>query len=99
MKPKDRTKFNARHEVVGNVMQGLHGLSVKIDRPVSQSVQFNRLAVAPRRRASDEEEAQHPLAHMSLDKNGGSDEIGQLSAYVEGIELGAAPMKDRTSVG
>jgi hypothetical protein len=90
LKSSDRTKFNAKHEILGDVMQGMADLSTSLNRPVEQSVQFNRTAEPPnqRRPRQDEEEQHNPLSSMALSKIAGSDEIGQLSAYVEGLTWG-----------
>lgn len=99
MKPSDRTKFNARHEILGNVMQAIHQLSVDVNRPVVQSVQFNRMAVQRQQRQSNEEENTDPLAHMSLDKIAGTDEIGQLSSFVEGLCVFDPPYQNTRRYG
>jgi replicative DNA helicase len=93
MKASDRTKLTARHEVIGNVMQGIHQLCNSLDRPVNQSVQFNRTAVKAKK-GQEEEDRSNPLSHMALEKIAGTDEIGQLSALVEGLCHGDSPHED-----
>jgi hypothetical protein len=93
LKASDRNKFNARHELINDVMEGVHGISTETDRPVRQSVQFNRTATKPKRGEEDGGENQrfNPVAHLDLTKIGGSDTIGQISSVVEGLALGDAP--------
>lgn len=98
MKPADRTKFNARHEILGNVMQGIHDLSTSVNRPVAQSVQFNRTAKQPKR-GSDEEDRTNPFASMQLDAIAGTDEIGQLSSLIVGLRHGDSPNEDTERYG
>lgn len=64
-------------ESARDVMRGLKDLAQRLNRPIFQSVQFNR--------------AQKEDVAMSLDNIGQTDEIGQLSSIVIGIRRGASP--------
>ena len=100
MKPSDRTKANAKHEVLSDVMESLADLSVRMNRPVAISVQFNRLASGSRTphrdNAEEGEQRQHrnPLAHLDLAKIAGTDAIGQISSLVLGLD-NVEPPHDR----
>jgi hypothetical protein len=91
LKASDRTRMNSRHELINDVMEGVHGVATECDRPVRQSVQFNRTAIKPKRGEEDGEQSFNPVAHLDLTKIGGSDTIGQISALVEGLALGDPP--------
>lgn len=103
LKASDRTKFNARHELLNDVMEGVHRISTEVDRPVVQSVQFNRQAIKPKRGESDgddDNQRYNPVAHLDLTKIGGTDTIGQISALVLGLALGDPPHeRDRRYAG
>lgn len=66
-----------RFELVSETMRELKSLAVSRNKPIIQTVQFNRS------QKQDEE--------MTLDNIGQSDEIGQLSSLVLGIKKGATP--------
>jgi replicative DNA helicase len=93
LKASDRTKWNARHELINDVMEGIHRIATEVDRPVVQSVQFNRQAVKPKRGENEngEEGRFNPVSHLDLTKIGGSDTIGQISAVVLGLTRGDPP--------
>lgn len=104
LKGSDRTKFNARHELLNDVMEGVHSISTEVDRPLVQSVQFNRQATKPKRGEEDAGEGDaaryNPVAHLDLTKIGGTDTIGQISALVVGLALGDPPHeRDRRYAG
>lgn len=87
---KKRGNSAGRREMVSDVIEELKMLAVDINRPVVQSVQFNRQAEKPTpsrpRSRSNNEEQINPMAHLSLAKIGESDVIGQASSIVIGIE-------------
>lgn len=93
LKTSDRTKFNAKHELLGDVQDGLTDLCLALDRPLVQSVQFNRTAVKSKR-SDDSDEERSPVAHLALEKIGGTDTIGHNSSLVVGITKGD-PIADR----
>lgn len=102
LKASDRTKSTARHELLTDVMEGIHAIATGVDRPVVQSVQFNRQAIKPKRGEEDGNENQrfNPVAHLDLTKIGGSDTIGQISAVVIGLTRGDPPHeRDRRYAG
>jgi len=85
------TKANnkaSRRENAADTIEGLKMLALDLDRPVKQSVQFNRSATKPKSSGS---ENTNPVAHLGLDKIGETDVIGQSSSIVAGIEVGDPP--------
>jgi replicative DNA helicase len=97
LKPSDRTKFNARHELLNDVMEGLADITTSVNRPIVQSIQFNRTAIKPKGQAGnsgeDEQGRRNPISHLALEKIGGTDTVGQISAGVYGIAEGDAPFE------
>jgi replicative DNA helicase len=77
LRPAKDVGAKKRFELVSETMRELKSLAISRNKPIIQTVQFNRLQKA------DEE--------MSLDNIGQSDEIGQLSSLVLGIKKGATP--------
>lgn len=93
LKPEDRTRKNQRHEILNDVMEGLADITTSTDRPLVQSIQFNRQAVKGKRDddTGDDQNRRNPLAHLDLTKIGGTDTVGQISAVVCGLAEGDAP--------
>jgi replicative DNA helicase len=89
LKPESKQK-SSRREVIADVIEELAGLFKEIDRPGIISVQFNRQAVKPKK-GEDEEASTNPLGHLSLEKIGETDVIGQSSSIVLFLEKGDAP--------
>jgi replicative DNA helicase len=90
LKPESKSRFNGRRELIADVIEDISKLAKECNRPVIQSVQFNRQAVRPKR-GDDDENDRSPVAHLTLEKIGETDTIGQNSAIVLGIELGDPP--------
>ncbi len=78
----------SRRENAADTIEGLKMLALDLDRPLKQSVQFNRAATKPK---SSGTENANPVAHLGLDKIGETDVIGQSSSIVVGIETGDPP--------
>lgn len=98
MKGTSRTKANAKHEMISDVIEDLNELFIAVDRPGLITVQFNRTAIKNNDRGKSnegndgEEHAQrNPLAHLALHKIAGSDSIPQNSSYVVGIDQAEPP--------
>jgi len=91
LKPEAKgQKFGSRREAIAEVVEDIGGLCKEINRPIIQSVQFNRQAVKPKK-GEDEEDRSDPIGHLSLEKIGETDVIGQVSSLVFGLELGDTP--------
>jgi replicative DNA helicase len=88
-----RKSGNQRRENAADTIEGLKQTSLDLNRPIIQSVQFNRHATKPKR-DEDQDERQNPLSHLSLEKIGETDTIGQASSYVFGIDLYDPPFQD-----
>jgi replicative DNA helicase len=88
---KKRQGSSGRRESVSDVVEELASLAKSFNRPVVQTVQFNRNAERSRVRGDDEDSDKNPLSHLSLAKIGETDVIGQTSSVVLGIELGDRP--------
>ena len=90
LKPDGNQKFGQRRELIADVIESIGGLCKELNRPIIQSVQFNRTATKPKK--GDEEESRgNPIAHLSLEKIGETDVIGQVSSLVFGLEVGDSP--------
>ena len=81
---------NGRRETVADTIEALKRLALDENRPIVQTVQFNRSARKIARN-DDQEERGNPLSHLSLDKIGETDVIGQASSIVLGIDQYEAP--------
>lgn len=91
--PEKTGKVSSRREAIADVIEQLGGITKEFDRPLIQSVQFNRQANKPKR--DEDDEARHnPVAHLTLEKIGETDTIGQSSAIVLGLEKGDPPHED-----
>lgn len=88
LKPSDRTRHNARHELLNDVMEGLADITTDLNRPLVQSIQFNRQAIKGKKEGDSEETRRNPIAHLALEKIGGTDTVGQISAFVAGLSEG-----------
>lgn len=77
---KKRSGSGGRREVVSDVVEELKMITIDINRPLVQSVQFNRQA---KRLVTDNPD--NPIAHLSLEKIGETDVVGQASSVVLGI--------------
>jgi replicative DNA helicase len=96
LKPSDRTRANAKHELLTDVMEGLADITTAVNRPIVQTVQFNRMAIKPKGTAAagaEEQDKKNPVAHLGLEKIGGTDTVGQISAFVGGLEVGDSPFE------
>lgn len=87
---KKRQGNTGRRETVSDVVEELKMLAVHINRPVIQSVQFNRQAeksfVKPNASATARPDRINPLAHLNLSQIGETDVVGQASSIVLGME-------------
>ena len=111
LKPSDSKWVKAKHEVVGDVVEALKLIAIDFQRPVIQTVQFNREAdrdshnarPRPRPRTNgqepEQEEYRNPIGHLSLAKIGKSDDIGQASSVVVGIEKHQQQPTEKRYVG
>jgi len=77
LKPSEKSYKGKRFEAMAEVGEAVKGLALRRNRPILQTVQFNRSA------APDEE--------MDLSQIGGTDVVGQVSALVLGMRRGPAP--------
>jgi replicative DNA helicase len=77
LNPSDRSYKGKKWEAMAAVAQDIKGLALRRNKPILQTVQFNRSS------APDEE--------MDLSQIGGTDVVGQVSALVLGMRRGAAP--------
>ena len=96
--PEPGRRFSSRREAVADVIGDMKRLQMSINRPVVQTLQFNREAVrAPARRSrrddaertlgGAEQEAQaNPISHLSVEKIAETDMVGQASSIVIGLE-------------
>jgi len=98
---KKRGGSGGRREVVSDVIEELKMVALDLNRPVVQSVQFNRQAKKPiRKEAEEADDDKNPLSHLSLETIGETDVIGQVSSLVVGIDLGKEPHEsDRRLMG
>ena len=83
-------KSGGRREVIADVIEQLGDLARDVDRPLVQSTQFNRQAIKPKK-GSDELDQRNPVAHLTLEKAGETDVVGQVSALMLGLEFGDPP--------
>lgn len=96
---KKRSGSSGRRESVSDVIEELGSLAKSIDRPILNSVQFNRQAVRGSVSAPGAGNA-NPLSHLGLHKIGETDVVGQVSSIVIGIELYEPPNEyDRRYLG
>jgi replicative DNA helicase len=80
LKPTPGNMFKGkRHEAAADVAADVKGVALRRNRPIIQTVQFNRGQV-------EEEE-------MGLHQIGGTDVFGQVSSLVVGIKRGPAPFE------
>jgi replicative DNA helicase len=90
--PESKSKrFGSRREVIAEVIGDMSRITKETNKPIVQSVQFNRTAVRSERGAAGEQASRDPLAHLTLEKIGETDVIGQNSAIVLAIEVGDPP--------
>jgi replicative DNA helicase len=91
--PERRRKGSeGRREMVSDTIEDLKRIGLDLSRPVIQSVQFNRQAVRQRRETNSEQAK--PTAHLSLERIGETDVIGQASSIVLGIAKDLPPNED-----
>jgi replicative DNA helicase len=89
---KKRQGSSGRRESVSDVIEELGSLAKSLDRPILNTVQFNRQAVrGPAVASSGGAGRSNPLAHLGLHKIGETDVVGQVSSIVMGIELYEPP--------
>lgn len=92
---KKRSGSGGRREVVSDTAEELKDSSSRYDRPICQTVQFNRQVTRSQRELqqanSQGNQNRNPIAHLSLDKIGETDVIGQVSSIVIGVEKGMPP--------
>ncbi len=83
---KKRQGSGGRREVVSDVIEELGSMAKTYDRPVINSVQFNRQAVRPHSlRRTEENASPNPMLHLGLEKIGETDVVGQVSSIVIGM--------------
>ncbi len=93
---KKRYGSGGRRESVSDTVEELKQIGLDINRPVIQTVQFNRQAVRSRRsKGLEQSEKYNPIAHLSLEKIGETDVVGQASSVVFGLELHASDNEKR----
>lgn len=75
LKPEGKggAKYSGRRELIADVVEEIGGIAKEFNRPVVQSVQFNRQAVRPVRRAGgdnaegeEDNGPRNPVAHLTL---------------------------------
>lgn len=93
---KRRSGSEGRRETFSDVVEELRAVCLDLNRPIIQSVQFNRTAVRaePRTRGGQntpDESASNPLSHLGLHKMAETDVVGQASAIAIGIEKWPPP--------
>lgn len=79
LSPTEKRYKGKRWEALADVAQEIKGLALRRDKPILQTVQFNRAG------SQDEE--------MDLSQIGGTDIIGQVSSLVLGMRRGPAPFE------
>jgi replicative DNA helicase len=77
LKPSDKSYKGKRFEAMAEVGEAVKGLALRRNRPILQTVQFNRSGA--------------PEEEMDLSQIGGTDVVGQVSALVLGMRRGPAP--------
>jgi len=77
LKPSDNSYKGKKWEALANVAEGVKGLALRRNKPILQTVQFNR--------------SQSPDEDMDLSQIGGTDTIGQMSTLVLGMKRGPSP--------
>ena len=95
LKPENkRSGSSGRREVVSDTVEELKDVNLQLDRPIVQTVQFNRTAVRSQNSPQASEGIQNPIAHLGLHKIGETDVISQISSVVQGIERGPPPFEE-----
>lgn len=87
---KKRQGSGGRRETVSDTIEDLKRLGIEQNRPIIQSVQFNRQAEQVRTR--DDQQNTDPTKYLSLAKIGETDVIGQASSVVIGMAKAFPPM-------
>lgn len=89
LSPEKKANYSARREKVSDTIEDLKSISVDLDRPLVQSVQFNRKAVrsSVQTGGDNNQQRSNPISHLGLDKIGETDIIGQVTSIALGIEL------------
>jgi replicative DNA helicase len=84
---KKRYGAGGRRETIADVAEELAAFSKDINRPIVITVQFNRQAVKPQRQRGQQQDQQNrnPIAHLTLERIGETDVIGQVCSVVMGI--------------
>lgn len=79
LSPTNKKQGSRRFENMAEVGQEVKGLALRRNKPIIQTVQFNRTG--------------GPEDEMSLDQIGGTDVVGQVSSLVLGVRRGPAPFE------
>ncbi len=85
-----RKSSDGRRETISDVIEGLQTIALDLNRPLINSVQFNRNAV----RKGKNDDPENPLAHLGLHNIAETDVIGQISAIVFGMERAEPPHQE-----
>jgi hypothetical protein len=99
LKGSDRNKFNAKHEIIGDVMEGIADIATSLNRACAISVQFNRTAIRSGKGSDDDGEdgsnasMHNPVKHLALHKIANSDSIAHISSVVLGLAEGDPPFQ------
>jgi hypothetical protein len=88
---KKRRGSEGRRETVSDTIEDLKRVVMDLNRPLIQSVQFNRKAETVRTR--DNSQSNDPTAHLTLAKIGETDVIGQASSLAIGMAMAYPPME------
>lgn len=98
--PEKGKRFGSRREAVADVIGDMKKLQMHLQRPIVQTLQFNRQAVREVRRqrrdrdgenartlgGAEREAQENPISHLSLEKIAETDVVGQASSLVLGLE-------------
>lgn len=87
---KKRAGSGGRRESVSDVIEELGALAKSANRPIVNTVQFNRTAIR-KPRNPNETNIGSPIAHLGLHNIGETDVVGQVSSLVIGIEKAEPP--------
>lgn len=97
--PEPGKRFSSRREAVADVIGDMKRLNMSVNRPIVQTLQFNREAVRSTNRrnrrdgenertlgGAEREAQENPISHLSVEKIAETDVVGQASSLVIGLE-------------
>jgi replicative DNA helicase len=94
---KKRTGSGSRRETIADVVEELKKTTSDAKRPLVCTVQFNRQADQAKRSVNRSPSVRiNPIAHLSLDKIGETDVIGQAGSVIFGMDSGLSPYEKET---